>query len=39
MTAVCVDGEDQLDLLIPVVDDHKEHMVEVRIGAENKVIG
>jgi cellobiose phosphorylase len=31
---VCVDGEDQLDLSIPLVDDHKEHMVEVCIGGE-----
>ncbi len=33
---VCVDGEDQLDLSIPLVDDHKEHMVDVRIGGEIK---
>jgi len=31
---VCVDGKDQLDLSITLVDDHKEHIVEVNIGGE-----
>ncbi|MFH0780806.1 MAG: glucoamylase family protein [Pseudomonadota bacterium] len=35
---VWVDGREQLDLSIPLVDDHKEHMVEVRIGAETKEV-
>ncbi|MBU1565687.1 MAG: cyclic beta 1-2 glucan synthetase [Proteobacteria bacterium] len=33
---IWVDGTKQLDLGIPLVDDHKEHMVEVQIGAEIK---
>jgi len=33
---VCVDGEDQIELSIPLIDDHKEHLVEVRIGIEVK---
>lgn len=33
---IWVDGMEQFDLSIPLVDDHKEHMVEVQIGSAIK---
>jgi cellobiose phosphorylase len=33
---VTVDGVEQLDMVIPLVDDHQEHSVEVRVQAGKK---